>query len=165
MARLVEVTDPADVGVVRELFAEYARGVGEPCCFPGFERELAELPGEYAPPQGRLFLVREGAVPAGCVGLRRLDPATAEMKRLYVRPAYRGSALGRRLAEAAIEAARGAGCARIVLDTLPKMSEAISLYRALGFRETAPYLKEPTPGSICLALGLSAARKAARPAR
>jgi len=165
MARLVEVTDPADLEAVRELFFEYASAVDEPRCFPGFERELAGLPGEYGPPHGRLFLGRDGAVPAGCVALRRLDPATAEMKRLYVRPAYRGGALGRRLAGAAIEAARGAGCERIVLDTLPRMREAISLYRGLGFRETAPYLEEPTPGSICFELGLSAARKEARPAR
>lgn len=165
MARLVEVTDPADVAAVRELFAEYARAVDEPACFQGFERELAALPGEYAPPRGRLFLGREGGIPAGCVGLRRLDPATAEMKRLYVRPAYRGSALGRGLAEAAIAAARAAGCARLVLDTLPKMSEAIALYRKLGFRDTAPYLDQPTPGSLCLELALTAAPTAARPAR
>ena len=156
MARLVEVTDSADISAVRELFAEYARAVDQPACFPGFERELAALPGEYGPPLGRLFLVREGAVPAACVGLRRLEPATAEIKRLYVRPAYRGSALGRRLAEAAIEAARDAGCTRVVLDTLPAMGQAISLYRKLGFRETAPYLKEPTPGSLCFELELSA---------
>lgn len=154
MARLVEVTDSTDIGAVRELFAEYARAVDAPACFQGFERELAGLPGEYAPPHGRLFLGREGAAAAGCVGLRRLDPATAEMKRLYVRPAYRGSALGRRLAEAAIAAARGADCERIVLDTLPNMSEAIALYRRLGFREVAPYLAQPTPGSICFALSL-----------
>jgi ribosomal protein S18 acetylase RimI-like enzyme len=165
MASLAEVTDAADVEAVRELFSEYARAVDAPLCFPGFARELAGLPGEYGPPHGRLFLGRAGAVPAGCVGLRRLDAATAEMKRLYVRPAYRGSALGRRLAEAAIEAARDAGCARIVLDTLPKMREAISLYRRLGFRETAPYLEAPTPGSICFELALSAARREARPAR
>ena len=154
MARLVEVTDAADVEAVRELFAEYARAVEEPCCFQGFERELAGLPGEYGPPHGRLLLGHDGAVPAGCVALRRLDPATAEMKRLYVRPAYRGSALGRRLAQAAIDAARSAGCARIVLDTLPRMGEAISLYRSLGFRETAAYLPHPTPGSICFGLKL-----------
>ena len=154
MARLVEVTDPADIGAVRELFAEYARAVDEPGCFPGFERELAGLPGEYGPPHGRLFLGRAGALPAGCVGLRRLDPATAEMKRLYVRPACRGSALGRRLAQAAIDAARSTGCARIVLDTLPTMGEAISLYGSLGFRETAAYLPHPTPGSICFELKL-----------
>lgn len=155
MARLLEVTEAtaaADIAAVRELFSEYARGVAEPCCFSGFERELAGLPGEYGRPHGRLLLAREGAAAAGCVGLRRLEPGLSEIKRLYVRPAYRGARLGRRLAEAAIDAARGTGSRRVVLDTLPKMREAIALYRSLGFRETAPYLAEPTPGSLCFEL-------------
>lgn len=154
MARVVEVTDPADLDVVRELFAEYARTVAEPRCFMGFERELAGLPGEYAPPGGRLLLAREGDAPAGCVALRRLDPLTCEIKRLYVRPAYRGATLGRHLAEAAVAAARASACRRIMLDTLPSMREAMSLYRSLGFRETAPYLAQPTPGAICFTLAL-----------
>ncbi|MGQ0545407.1 MAG: GNAT family N-acetyltransferase [Betaproteobacteria bacterium] len=165
MARLVEVTDPADIAAVRELFGEYAREVDEPRCFAGFTRELAGLPGEYARPHGRLLLAREGAAAAGCVGLRRLSADAAEIKRLYVRPAYRGTRLGRRLAEAAIDAARAGGCRRVMLDTLPKMREAIALYRSLGFRETGPYLAEPTPGSICFELVLSAAPEGARPAR
>ncbi|MNC92056.1 Aminoglycoside N(6')-acetyltransferase type 1 [compost metagenome] len=86
--------------------------------------------------------------------MRRLDPATGEIKRLYVRPAYRGAMLGRRLAEAALAAARGAGCRRVMLDSLPQMREAASLYRSLGFEETAPYLPEPTPGATCFALVL-----------
>jgi ribosomal protein S18 acetylase RimI-like enzyme len=131
---------------VRELFAEYARMVDEPCCFADFDRELAALPGEY-----RLFLAPDAA---GCVGVRLLDPHTAEMKRLYVRPAHRGRGLGRALAEAAIAAAREAGCARIVLDTLPKMREAIALYGFLGFKETQPYLPKPTPGALCFELRL-----------
>jgi len=154
MARLVEVTEPADIDAVRELFAEYARAVDEPACFAGFERELAGLPGEYGPPLGRLLLARERSATAGGVGLRRLEAASAEIKRLYVRPAYRGRGYGRRLAQAAIDAARGTGCERVVLDTLPKMDAAISLYRSLGFREIAPYLAQPTPGSLCFALTL-----------
>jgi len=102
MARLVEATGEAQVAVVRELFAEYARGVDEPCCFAGFERELDSLPGEY-----RLFLLEDAA---GCVAVRFLDQQTAEMKRLYVRAAHRGRGLGRVLAEAASAAAREAGC-------------------------------------------------------
>lgn len=154
MARVVEVIDPAALAAVRELFAEYARTVDEPRCFPGFERELAGLPGEYAPPGGRLLLARADGAPAGCVGLRRLDPATGELKRLYVRPAYRGRRLGRALAEAAVAAARASGCRRVMLDSLPQMREAMSLYRSLGFRESAPYLPEPTPGAICFSLAL-----------
>jgi putative acetyltransferase len=147
MATLVEATEAGAVALVRELFAEYARMVDEPRCFADFDRELASLPGEY-----RLFLA-DGA--AGCVGLRMLDTQTAEMKRLYVRSAHRGRGLGRALAEAAIGAARGAGCARVVLDTLPKMREAQALYRALRFAEIPPYLKNPTPGAICFELRLS----------
>ena len=146
MARLVEATGAAQVAVVRELFAEYARMVDEPCCFADFQRELDSLPGEY-----RLFLLEDAA---GCVAVRFLDRRTAEMKRLYVRSTHRGRGFGRALAETAIAAAREAGCARIVLDTLPKMSEAQGLYRTLGFRPIAPYLKDPTPGALCFELSL-----------
>src|SRR5688572_19417317 len=113
MATLIEATGADEVAAVRELFAEYAQAVDEPCCFADFDRELAALPGEY-----RLFLAEDAA---GCVAVRLLTPDTAEMKRLYVRSAHRGKGLGRALAAAAITAAREAGCARIVLDTLPKM--------------------------------------------
>jgi putative acetyltransferase len=147
MATLVEAIGAAEVAVVRELFAEYASLVDEPCCFTDFDRELAGLPGEY-----RLLLAESAA---GCVAVRFLAPETAEMKRLYVRSAYRGRGLGRALAEAAIELARAAGCTRIVLDTLPKMREAQALYQALGFRPIPPYLALPTPGAICFALSLS----------
>jgi ribosomal protein S18 acetylase RimI-like enzyme len=147
MARLIEATGAAEVAAVRELFAEYARMVDAPACFADFDRELAALPGQY-----RLFLL-EGA--AGCVGVRMLDAQTAEMKRLYVRPAHRGKGLGRALAETAISAAREAGCARVVLDTLPKMRAAQALYGLLGFTRIEPYLPEPTPGAICFELRLS----------
>jgi putative acetyltransferase len=147
MARLIEATGAAEVAAVRELFAEYARMVDEPCCFADFDRELAALPGPY-----RLFLSEDAA---GCVAVRLLDPRTAEMKRLYVRAAHRGKGLGRALAERAIAAAREAGCARVVLDTLPKMREAQALYRTLSFSEIPPYLKNPTPGALCFELRLS----------
>jgi putative acetyltransferase len=130
MARLREASAPHDLDVVRALFAEYARSVDEPCCFAGFERELADLPRGYL----ILFLSYEEAVPAGCVGLREVDRGTAEMKRLYVRSAWRGRGLGRALAEAAIAAARAGGYQRIVLDSLPKMREARALYLSLDFR-------------------------------
>jgi putative acetyltransferase len=147
MARLAEATGAAELAVVRELFAEYARMVDEPCCFAGFEQELDSLPGEY-----RLFLLDDAA---GCVAVRFLDRNTAEMKRLYVRTTHRGRGLGRVLAEAAIAAAREAGCGRIVLDTLPKMHAARTLYGTLGFKPIAPYLKDPTPGALCFELSLS----------
>ena len=147
MARLVEATRGEQIALVRELFAEYARLIDEPCCFVGFQRELDALPGDY-----RLFLAEAAA---GCVALRFLDPGTAEMKRLYVRGPHRGKGLGRELAQTAIRTARESGCSRIVLDTLPKMAEAQALYRSLGFREIDPYLDDPTPGAICFELSLS----------
>jgi GNAT superfamily N-acetyltransferase len=147
MARLVEATGAAQVAVVRELFAEYARLVDEPCCFVDFERELGALPGDY-----RLFLADPAA---GCVAVHLLDPSTAEMKRLYVRDAHRGKGLGRALAGKAIAVAREAGCSRIVLDTLPKMREAQALYGVLGFTRIEPYLENPTPGALCFELRLS----------
>jgi ribosomal protein S18 acetylase RimI-like enzyme len=146
MARLVEATRAEQVALVRGLFAEYARLVDEPACFVGFERELEALPGDY-----RLWLAEAAA---GCVAVRLLDARTAEMKRLYVRGAHRGKGLGRALAQAAIDVAREAGCARIVLDTLPKMREAQALYELLGFTRTGPYLSEPTPGALCYELKL-----------
>ena len=154
MANLVQATAPSHLAAVRELFAEYATGVAEPVCFAGFERELAGLPGEYAPPEGRLLLALERDRPAGCVGLRRLDPSSAEIKRLYIRDAYRGLGLGRRLAEDVIDAARATGYTRVMLDTLPKMQEALALYRSIGFVETAAYLADPTPGARCFELRL-----------
>ena|SRR5687767_9216169 len=152
MANLVQATAPAELAAVRELFAEYAAGVAEPVCFAGFERELAGLPGDYAPPAGRLLLALERDGAAGCVGLRRLDASSAEIKRLYIRAAFRGHGLGRRLAQAAVDAARTAGYARVVLDTLPKMREALLLYQRMGFVETSPYLAQPTPGARCFEL-------------
>src|SRR3954470_17611883 len=126
MASFREASAPQDLGALRSLFAEYARSMDAPCCFAGFERELAELPRDYR----ALFIADDDGVAAGCVGLREVDRGTAEMKRLYVRPAWRGPGFGRAIDDAAIEAARAAGYARIVLDSLPKMHEARALYRS-----------------------------------
>ena len=145
----------SDLDDIRRMFREYSALVSEALCFQGFDRELEGLPGAYAPPSGALLIAREGAASAGCVALRLLDPGTAEMKRMYVREAFRGSGLGRRLALAVIAEAKQRRCARLVLDTLPKLSAAIALYRDLGFRETAPYLARPTPGALCFELSLS----------
>ena len=150
MARLRDAREPADINTARELFTEYARGVGQPCCFGDFEREVAELPRGYL----AVFVAHEDDLAAGCVALREVDGRTAEMKRLYVRAAFRGLGIGRALAEAAIAAARSSGYGRIVLDTLPQMSEALALYRSLDFRAIPPYLREPTPGASCFELRL-----------
>jgi putative acetyltransferase len=152
MATILQAMSGEDLERARELFDEYARAVDEPCCFVDFEKELAALPGEYAPPAGRLFLARADGAPAGCAALRRRDAVQGEMKRLYVRPAFRGQSLGRTLADAVIGAAREEGYARLLLDTLPTMSTAIALYRTIGFREIAPY--SSTPGAICFELVL-----------
>ena len=144
-----------DLDEIRAMFREYSTLVTEALCFQGFDEELAGLPGDYAPPPGALLIARDGEHAAGCVALRRLDPRTGEMKRMYVREAWRRSGLGRRLALAVIEEAKNRGYARIMLDTLPKLTTAIALYRDLGFRETGPYLASPTPGALCFELRLS----------
>jgi GNAT superfamily N-acetyltransferase len=146
---------PSDLDDVRALFREYSGLVSEALCFQGFDQELAALPGDYASPGGTILLARDGGEAAGCVALRRLDERTGEMKRMFVRDAWRGSGLGRRLATRIVEEARRRGYARLVLDTLPKLAPAIALYRDLGFRETAPYLAAPTPGALCFELRLS----------
>jgi putative acetyltransferase len=144
-----------DIDEIRILFGEYSRLVSEALCFQNFDQELEALPGQYAPPGGVLLIARDKNAAAGCVALRQLDAGTGEMKRMYVRDAYRGTGLGRRLAVAIIEEARKRKYGRVVLDTLPKLAPAIALYRDLGFRETGPYLASPTPGAICFELRFS----------
>ena len=133
------------VRVVRGLFDEYAASLGVDLGFQDFDRELAELPGEYSPPTGRLLLALDGDEPAGCVGLRPFEAAVCEMKRLYVRPSYQGTGLGRRLAEAIIQAGRDAGYGRMRLDTLPTMAAARTLYRSLGFADAYHYTHRVAP--------------------
>ena len=145
----------ADLGEVKRMFVEYSALVSEALCFQGFEQELAGLPGAYAPPSGALLVARDGEAAAGCVALRRVDGGTGEMKRMFVREPWRGAGLGRRLALAIIAEAKQRGYARVVLDTLPRLSAAIALYRDLGFRETGPYLSCPTPGALCFELRIS----------
>jgi GNAT superfamily N-acetyltransferase len=154
MDDIVPAAGREQIEQARALFREYERWVDEPCCFAGFERELAELPGEYGPPAGCLLLAYESGTPAGCVALRRLEGANGEMKRLFVRPAYRDRGLGRRLAESVVRAARAAGCDALLLDTLPKMAPAIALYGALGFVPRGPYAPAPTPGALFFELRL-----------
>jgi GNAT superfamily N-acetyltransferase len=147
---------PGHLPAVRELFLEYARSLDFSLCFQGFDDELAGLPGRYVPPGGGLWLAWHDGRPAGCVALRPLElPRTAEIKRLYVRPAARGAGLGRALAETAVRAGRAAGHTRLVLDTVPVMTAAITLYRSLGFTPTAPYTAQPPGGALAFELRLA----------
>ena len=143
-----------DVEVVRTLFLEYQESLGVDLCFQGFDRELAELPGDYTPPAGRLLVARDDGTAVACVALRRLDAETCEMKRLYVQRSHRGLGLGRALAEAVISEGRLIGYERMRLDTLPSMSEASVLYERLGFRDIEPYTENPVPGARFLQLEL-----------
>ncbi len=147
---------PDDIEIVRELFAEYIDGLGIDLSFQDVAAELEQLPGKYAPPWGVILLARDGAGAAlGCVALRAWSRAgVCEIKRLYVRPAARGQALGRRLAEAVIAWAIQAGYARVLLDTLASMHAARQLYAALGFHPVAPYYDNPVPGTLYMALEL-----------
>ena len=143
---------------IREIFQEYADGLGIDLCFQQFDAELAGLPGEYQEPRGGLLMARVGGELAGCCALRPLDnadyPNAAEMKRLYVRKAFRGFGLGRQLSEAILDTARRAGYARVLLDTLSEMDTARSLYDDLGFVEIAPYYHNPISGAHYLKVDL-----------
>jgi carbonic anhydrase len=146
---------PEDIGHVRRLFRAYAGWLEVDLCFQDFEREVAELPGCYAPPGGRLLIARVGGEVVGCVGLRPLEIGVCEMKRLWVEPGFAGHGIGRALAEAIIDAARQIGYQRMRLDTIPaRMPAAQHLYSALGFREIPAYYHNPLAGVLMLELKL-----------
>ena len=152
--RIIQAHTAAHLPVVRELFVEYAKAIAVDLCFQSFDRELAELPGLYAPPDGRLLLAFAEAEAAGCAALRNIGEGICEMKRLYVRPAFRRKGLGRTLANRLVAAASRIGYDRMRLDTLSSMREAIRLYESLGFRRIAPYNDNPLPDAVFLELAL-----------
>jgi len=149
----------ADTGplldTVRRLFLEYRADIGLDLCFQSFDAELADLPGKYAPPEGCIILALQDGEPAGCVALRPHAPGVCEMKRLYVRPGFRGLGLGRALAEQVIEHARTLGYGKMCLDTLDSMTAAVTLYLDLGFTRREPYYDNPLCGATFFELDLN----------
>ena len=152
---LIQAQSAGEILQARQLFEQYAEGLGIDLCFQNFEKELAELPGAYVPPAGRLFLAMTDERAAGCVALRKIADSVCEMKRLYVRPECRGTGLGHTLTETIIQAAREIGYQRMRLDTLPgKMDRAIAMYRYLGFKEIEPYYNSPVGATLFMELEL-----------
>jgi putative acetyltransferase len=143
----IDAAGDEDLAEARALFKEYADSIAFSLSFQGFDRELAELPGRYAPPSGRLLLARVDSLTAGCVALRKIEDGVCEMKRLFVRPAYLGKGIGRRLAEAILREGRAAGYRVMRLDTVPSMGAAMALYESIGFRDIAPYTENPIEGA------------------
>src|SRR2546429_9412174 len=146
---------PEQVELARTLFEEYGASLGFSLCFQNFDKELAGLPGDYAPPEGRLLLAEYEGQLAACVALHKLEPDICEMKRLYLRPQFRGKGLGRILAERIMTEARQIGYSLMRLDTVePVMKDAVVMYRKLGFKEIAPYRENPIAGAMYMELEL-----------
>lgn len=151
---ICQAVTPEQMALARALFEEYAAWLGVDLCFQGFAAELAGLPGLYAPPQGRLLLALAGNKAAGCVALRPREDGICELKRLFVRAAFRGKGVGKRLVERTVSEARATGYPKIRLDTLPSMQAAIRLYQALGFGQCAPYYETPLRDTVFMELRL-----------
>ncbi|MEK7468011.1 MAG: GNAT family N-acetyltransferase [Planctomycetota bacterium] len=152
---IVNVTRGPDLSTIRRLFREYQAFLGVDLCFQSFEEELAGLPGRYGPPGGALLLARHGNSAAGCVALRSLGRGACEMKRMFVRPRFRGLGIGRALAEAIVERGRKLGYRTMKLDSVSRLETALGIYRTLGFKKTAPYCHNPLEGAIFLAKRLT----------
>jgi putative acetyltransferase len=160
--RIVEIrqaASPEELALVRALFQEYWNSFGFTPCFQNFDRELADLPGKYAPPGGRLLLALMNGQPAGCVALRLFDQTRGEVKRLYVHPQFRGRGVGKTLMNAVAAEARGIGYSELIADTIPDvMATALSIYERLGFQRIPPYSDEtPEAQHIPLRLGMKEA--------
>jgi putative acetyltransferase len=152
---LNQAQSPAQIAQARELFLEYSDSLGFSLCFQSFDKELAGLPGDYAPPEGRLLVAEYRGALAGCAALHKLGSGICEMKRLYLRPQLRGRGVGRALAETLIAEARAIGYRKMRLDTVePVMPNAVALYRRLGFAEIEPYRTNPIAGALYMELDL-----------
>jgi GNAT superfamily N-acetyltransferase len=153
---ITQAQSPEQIAHARELFLEYGGSLGFSLCFQSFDQELAGLPGDYAPPDGRLLLAEYAGQLAGCVALHKLEPGICEMKRLYLRPAFRGKGLGRALTERVLGEARAIGYHRLRLDTVePVMKDAVAMYRRMGFQQIAPYRTNPMEGTLYMEIDLS----------
>jgi putative acetyltransferase len=149
--KIFQVQSAEEIEIVRVLFEEYAAALNISLCFQGFAQEVSGLPGKYAAPAGRLLLAIQDDKAAGCFALRPLENKACEMKRLYVRPQFRGQGLGRQLVQTVIDAARETGYECVRLDTIPgKMDQAVTLYKSIGFKEIEPYYENPVPGATYL---------------
>jgi len=153
---LTNADSSEQIDVIRELFLEYGQSLDFNLCFQSFDEELKSLPGKYEPPQGRLVLAAVGGKTAGCVALCPVADGVCEMKRLWVRPEFRGIKLGRRLAEHIMNEARSIGYEKMKLDTVKTMTSAISLYKSLGFTTTSAYRYNPVEGAIYMEIDLGA---------
>jgi len=156
--RIIRAQSPDEIDEVRRLFREYERFLDVDLCFQSFEEELAGLPGKYGPPDGVLLMAMDGRQSAGCVALRKVEDRVCEMKRLYLRPQYRGRGLGRLLAERILSEATALGYSVMRLDTLDKLKAAMGLYEAMGFRRREPYYGNPLPGVVYWELDLGKRR-------
>lgn len=154
--KIIQASSVEDIAAARRLFEEYAASIDTDLCFQNFSKELAGLPGAYAPPRGRLLLVLDDSAAVGCVGLRPHDAHAGEMKRLFVQPGHQGRGLGRQLVETLITEARTIGYTSLLLDTLPSMQSAQRLYASLGFVHRPPYFDSPVGGNVFMELRLKA---------
>lgn len=152
--KIIQATGKNQIDSAKKLFLEYAESLDFELCFQNFDNELAGLPGDYSPPEGRLYLALNENKPAGCIALRKFKDSVCEMKRLYVRPKFRGKNIGKKLVELLIEDAREIGYKKMVLDTVPSMQTAQKLYKSFGFHEIKPYRINPVKGAVFMELRL-----------
>ena len=151
---IIQAETTGHINIAKELFIEYAKSLNFELCFQDFDKEVTELPGAYSPPEGRLFLAEYGGEIAGCIALRKLEKEICEMKRLYVKPQFRGHNIGKNLVEKLIEDARKIGYKKMRLDTVPAMQTAQKLYKSIGFKEIEPYRLNPVQGAVYMELKL-----------
>lgn len=152
---IIEAKSGNEISAVRDLFIEYAEWLDVSLCFQNFDEELATLPGRYAPPEGRLYLVKSNGKYTGCAGLRKIDDGICEMKRLYLKPEMRGSGIGKKLVQLLIDEARDIGYKSMRLDTIKeKMPNAVDIYEKFGFKKIDKYYDNPNPHTLFMELVL-----------